>query len=51
MAYIVDCVEFRIARPTAKEDELAVFSHKPKMPAIKYEGAYLLTLFNSKTPN
>lgn len=38
LAYIVDGVELEIARPNAKADENACFSHKPKMCAVKYEG-------------
>ena len=37
-----------MARPNSKEDEQAIFSHKPKMPAVKYESTIPITCENQK---
>ena len=37
-----------MARPNSKEDEQAIFSHKPKLPAVKYEGTIPITCEDQK---
>jgi len=44
-SYIVDCTELEMSRPNDKEEEIAIFSHKPSMCAIKYEGMTLHEVF------